>query len=49
MKEKLAAHLSTTYGSNPQIVQAKIEREMFDWNQFDPFTCTIGAVPTNRV
>ena len=42
--DKLAQHLATTYGSDPDKVQAKMDRLRFDWANFDSFTCT-GAAP----
>ena len=42
LADKLAAHLSEKYGADPQVVQDKIDSLTFDWNTFDPATCTVG-------
>jgi hypothetical protein len=42
LADKLAGHLSEKYGADPQVVQQKIDSLRFDWNTFDPVTCTMG-------
>jgi hypothetical protein len=42
MADKLAGHLSKQYGADPEVVQQKIDSLIFDWNDFDPETCTTG-------
>jgi membrane-associated phospholipid phosphatase len=42
LAEKLAGHLSERYGADPQDVQQKVDSLIFDWNTFDPVTCTVG-------
>ena len=42
LADKLAAHLSENYGADPEAVQEKIDSLSFDWNTFDPVTCTMG-------
>ena len=42
LADKLAAHLSKKYGADPKAVQEKIDSLSFDWNTFDPVTCTMG-------
>ena len=37
--ERLADTLAEAYGSDPAVVQAKIDQERFDWEDFDPLTC----------
>jgi PAP2 superfamily len=37
--ERLADFLAEKYGSNRAAVQAKIDKERFDWEKFDPETC----------
>jgi hypothetical protein len=38
--ERLADVLATKYGSDPEVVQAKIDKERFNWENFDPLTCS---------
>ncbi len=42
LADKLAGHLSEKYGVDPQVVQQKVDSLIFDWNTFDPVTCTVG-------
>jgi hypothetical protein len=42
LAEKLAGHLSEKHGADPQVVQQKVDSLNFDWNTFDPVTCTVG-------
>jgi membrane-associated phospholipid phosphatase len=42
LADKLAGHLSEKYGADPQVVQQKVDSLIFDWNTFDPVTCTVG-------
>jgi membrane-associated phospholipid phosphatase len=42
LADKIAAHLSEKYGADPQAVQQKVDSLVFDWNTFDPVTCTVG-------
>jgi hypothetical protein len=41
LADKLAAHLAEKYGADPQAVQQKIDSLTFDWNTFNPVTCTM--------
>jgi homoserine kinase len=41
VSRKLARHLALTYGSDREVVKAKIRKMRFDWNTFDPETCTV--------
>jgi hypothetical protein len=41
LADKLAAHLAEKYGADPQVVQQKINSLTFDWNTFNPVTCTM--------
>jgi hypothetical protein len=34
--------LAEKYGADPQAVQQKIDSLTFDWNTFDPVSCTVG-------
>jgi hypothetical protein len=43
LADKLPGYLSETYGADPQAVQQKIDLLRFDWNTFDPVTCTVGS------
>lgn len=45
ISEKLPAHLAAQYGSDPEKVQAKIDRLRFDWTKFDSFGCTGAPNP----
>ena len=47
LKEKLADHVSTMFGSDRDVVQAKIDRLAFDWADFDPKDCTINGDPVS--
>jgi membrane-associated phospholipid phosphatase len=42
LANKLADHLSERYGADPQVLQQKVDSLIFDWNTFDPITCTVG-------
>jgi hypothetical protein len=41
ISEKLAEHLAESFGSNPEVVEAKIRKWRFDWSTFDSRTCTV--------
>ena len=43
MLNKLADHLAEKYGSNRNVVQAKIESKAFDWAKFNPEDCSIAG------
>ena len=43
LADKLADHLSENYGANPQDVQEKVDSLIFDWNTFNPVTCSKGS------
>ncbi|KAG7370516.1 hypothetical protein IV203_019086 [Nitzschia inconspicua] len=45
MIEKLPGHLAEYYGYNETAVRSRLEALEFDWETFDPRTCTIGGVP----
>ena len=47
IQDRLADHLSTMFGSDRDVVQAKIDRLTFDWADFDPSDCTINGVPVS--
>ena len=36
----LEEHLVTRYGANREATRNKIASKLFDWNNFDPVTCT---------
>jgi hypothetical protein len=38
--ERLADVLAEKYGSDREVVQAKIDKERFNWENFDPLTCS---------
>jgi len=40
---RLANHLAERYGSDPAVVTAKMQPFLFDWNTFDPETCTFES------
>jgi hypothetical protein len=42
LAEKFADYLAEKYGADPQAVQQKIDSLTFDWNTFDPVSCTVG-------
>jgi hypothetical protein len=42
LADKLAGHLAENYGADPLAVQEKIDSLIFDWNTFDPVTCTMS-------
>lgn len=39
--EKLAQHLSDTYGGDTACYQEKIDRLRFDWETYDPVKCKV--------
>jgi len=41
--EKLLSHLAKMYGSDPDKVQAKVNRLQFNWAGFDPKTCQVTS------
>jgi hypothetical protein len=43
MAEQLADHFESKYGSDHNVVQAKINGLWFDWATFDPETCYHGG------
>lgn len=44
LAEKLPEHLATRYGSNPDVVRAKIEQLRFDWGDFDSRDCSTATL-----
>jgi PAP2 superfamily len=38
--ERLADVLTENYGGDRAVIQAKIDKERFDWEDFDPLTCS---------
>ncbi|KAG7372892.1 hypothetical protein IV203_033616 [Nitzschia inconspicua] len=43
--EKLPGHLAENYCYNETAVRLRLEALEFDWETFDPRTCTIAGVP----
>jgi PAP2 superfamily len=41
--ERLADILTETYGGDRAVIQAKIDKERFDWENFNPLTCSRSA------
>jgi PAP2 superfamily len=42
--ERLADVLTENYGGDKAVIQAKIDKERFDWDNFDPLTCSRSAI-----
>ena len=45
IKEKLPAFLSERYNYDQARVDAKLEHLVFDWADFDSYSCSIEGVP----
>jgi hypothetical protein len=43
--DKLPELLSERYGSDPEAVRTRMETLKFEWEDFDPYNCTIASVP----
>jgi hypothetical protein len=48
IKEKLPGHLAEYYGYDASMVQSKLEALAFDWETFDPYSCTIAGIPVGE-
>jgi hypothetical protein len=48
LKEKLPRHLADNYGYDETLVRSKLEALTFDWETFDPNSCTIAGVPVGE-
>jgi membrane-associated phospholipid phosphatase len=45
IQDKLPAHLASAYGYDEDMVRNKLEALAFDWETFDPYSCTIAGEP----
>lgn len=48
IKEKLPGHMQDNYGCDAEKMKTKLELLAFDWETFDPYTCTIAGVPVSE-
>jgi hypothetical protein len=48
IKDKLPGHLANYYGYKEDMVRAKLESLAFDWETFDPYSCTIDGIPVGE-
>jgi hypothetical protein len=44
LSDTLVDHLVEKYGANRTAAQAKVDGSRFDWQDFDPTTCTIRGL-----
>ena len=48
MHDMLPRYLVENFHANPRAIQRKLDRLKFDWNDFDPRTCTIAGVKVGK-